>query len=83
MNKQLAYTPSPLVCASRIDIELTNGVIAKVRIVGGCPGNSLGVSSLVTGLTPAQAIEKLKGIRCGGKPTSCPDQLAIALESML
>ncbi len=81
MNKKISFTPSPLVCARQMDIEVTDGLISKVRITGGCPGNSLGVSALVTGLTPEQAVAKLKGIRCGSKPTSCPDQLAIALES--
>ncbi len=83
MNKKFTFTPSPLVCAKQMDVEITDGVISKVRIIGGCPGNSLGVSNLVTGMTPEQAIAKLKGIRCGGKPTSCPDQLAIALEENL
>ncbi len=70
-------------CSSYIDIELKDGVIDSVQFTGGCNGNLQGISALVKGMTPQEAISKLKGIRCGFKPTSCPDQLAQALESML
>lgn len=71
------------VCSSVIDIELKDGVIDSVQFTGGCNGNLQGISALVKGMTPQEAISRLKGIRCGFKSTSCPDQLACALESML
>ena len=70
-------------CSQEIDIELKDGVIDYVSFTGGCNGNLQGVSALVKGMKPEEAISRLKGIRCGMKPTSCPDQLARALESML
>jgi len=70
-------------CSQEIDIELKDGVIDSVKFIGGCNGNLKGVSALVKGMKPEEAISKLKGIRCGMKPTSCPDQLALALEEML
>lgn len=70
-------------CSQEIDIELKDGVIDSVSFVGGCNGNLQGICALVKGMTAEEAISKLKGIRCGFKPTSCPDQLARALESML
>ena len=70
-------------CSKEIDIELKDGVIDSVSFTGGCNGNLQGVSALVKGMKPEEAISRLKGIRCGMKPTSCPDQLARALESML
>ncbi len=82
--KKLKFEPSPEVCSAAIEIELAkNGTIAKVQFLGGCPGNLEGVSRLAVGLTPEKAIELLRGIRCGAKSTSCPDQLAIALEKMI
>lgn len=70
-------------CSKQIDIELKDGVIASVKFTGGCNGNLQGVSALVKGMTPQEAISRLKGIRCGMKSTSCPDQLAQALEKMI
>lgn len=70
-------------CSSAIDIELNEGVIEAVKFTGGCNGNLQGISSLVVGMKAEDAIAKLKGIRCGMKSTSCPDQLAKALESMI
>lgn len=70
-------------CSKQIDIELKDGVIDSVKFTGGCHGNLQGVSALVKGMTPQEAISRLKGIRCGMKPTSCPDQLAQALERMI
>ncbi len=82
--KTMKYETSPEVCSAAIEIELAaDGTIAKVEFVGGCPGNIAGVSRLVVGLTPEKAIELLRGIRCGAKSTSCPDQLALALEQMI
>lgn len=70
------------VCSSSIDIEVENGVIKFVEFFGGCNGNLKGIASLVTGMKVEDAISKLKGIRCGFKTTSCPDQLAHALEQI-
>ena len=70
-------------CSTAIDIELKDGVIDSVKFTGGCNGNTQGISALVKGMTPEEAISRLKGIRCGFKSTSCPDQLARALESMM
>lgn len=70
-------------CSRQIDIELKDGLIDSVKFTGGCHGNLQGVSALVKGMDPREAIARLKGIRCGMKPTSCPDQLAQALEKML
>lgn len=78
----MKYTPKG-VCSNSIDIEIENGVIVSVKFSGGCNGNLQGISSLVRGMKPEDAIARLKGIRCGMKPTSCPDQLATALESMI
>ncbi len=70
-------------CSQLIEIELKDGVIDSVKFTGGCNGNLQGVSALVKGMKPEDVIAKCKGIRCGFKPTSCPDQLARALESMV
>lgn len=70
-------------CSREIDIELKDGVIESVQFTGGCNGNLKGISALVKGMKPEDAIVRLKGIKCGLKPTSCPDQLARALETML
>ena len=70
-------------CAAYIDIELDGEIIRPVSFYGGCNGNLQGISKLVEGMNAKDAIAKLKGIKCGFKPTSCPDQLAVALESMI
>ena len=70
-------------CSQLIEIELKDGVIDSVQFTGGCNGNLKGICALVKGMKPEDVIAKCKGIRCGLKPTSCPDQLARALESMI
>ena len=70
-------------CSTMIDVELKDGVIDSVKFTGGCNGNLQGISALVKGMKPEEAISRLKGIRCGFKPTSCPDQLAHAREEMI
>ena len=70
-------------CSTMIDVELKDGVIDSVKFTGGCNGNLQGISALVKGMKPEEAISRLTGIRCGFKPTSCPDQLAHALEEMI
>ncbi|MBQ8598060.1 MAG: TIGR03905 family TSCPD domain-containing protein [Lachnospiraceae bacterium] len=69
-------------CSTSIDVEVENGVVKFVEFFGGCNGNLKGIASLVTGMQIDDAIAKLKGIRCGFKATSCPDQLALALEQI-
>lgn len=76
------YTPKG-VCSQRIQVELEDGIIRNVKVLGGCGGNLQGISSLVVGMPATEAINRMKGIRCGMKPTSCPDQIAIALEKAL
>lgn len=71
------------VCASHIELELENGVIIDAKFIGGCNGNTQGISALVKGMPADEAIKRLEGIRCGFKPTSCPDQLAKALKEAL
>ena len=77
---EFRYTPSNRVCSQEMIIELEGDIIKKVTIVGGCAGNTVGVSHLVAGMKIDEAIKRLKGIPCGMRGTSCPDQLAIALE---
>ena len=70
-------------CSKLIDVTVDdNDVIQQVFFVGGCHGNLQGISRLVTGQKASDVIERLKGIRCGNKPTSCPDQLCHALEEL-
>ena len=71
------------VCTREMQITLEDGIVKSVKMIGGCNGNTTGISRLVEGMKAEDAIEKLKGIRCGFKTTSCPDQLARALESAL
>lgn len=78
----MIYKPKG-VCSQAINIELDGDIIKSVSFMGGCNGNLQGIGALVKGMKAQDAIEKLKGIRCGFKPTSCPDQLAKALESMI
>lgn len=68
------------VCSTEIHIDVENDIIKEVNFVRGCPGNLFGIASLVKGMNIDEAITKLKGITCGNKDTSCPDQLSIALE---
>ena len=77
------YTPNG-VCSRQINIELdANGVIKSCQFIGGCGGNTKGICQLVKGMDAEEAINRLKGIDCGGRGTSCPDQLAYALEEAL
>lgn len=66
-------------CARAIKVHVENDLIKSVEFVGGCAGNTAGISKLVEGMEVSEAIKRLSGIRCGFKPTSCPDQLAKAL----
>lgn len=65
------------VCSNAIDVEMEEGIIKSVEFTGGCNGNTQGISRLVVGMKAEDAISRLKGIKCGFKSTSCPDQLAV------
>ena len=71
------------VCSREITFDVVDGKVTNVHYLGGCNGNTQGVSALVEGMEVHEAIRRLKGIKCGMKGTSCPDQLAIALEQYL
>ena len=73
------YTPQG-VCSMQMIFEIENEIIKSLKIIGGCPGNTIGVSRLVAGKTIDEVIEMLRGIPCGMRGTSCPDQVAKALE---
>lgn len=70
------------VCSMQMNIQVENEIIKSVQIIGGCAGNTKGVSVLVEGMNINEAIKRLRGIDCRGRGTSCPDQLAIALEKI-
>lgn len=74
------FTPSNRVCSQEMIIEIEGNIIKNVTIIGGCAGNTVGVSHLIKGMEIDEAIKRLKGIPCGVRGTSCPDQLAIALQ---
>ena len=76
---QYQYRPSG-VCSRQITIDVENGVVQNVSFVGGCNGNLQGIGALVKGMKIEDVIARLEHIRCNGKPTSCPDQLAQALK---
>ena len=70
-------------CSQRIDLALEEGIIREVAFTGGCHGNTQGIAALVRGMRASEAIERLAGIDCRGRGTSCPDQLAKALRRAL
>ena len=76
------YTPRG-VCSRGFRIDVEDRVIRSVQVAGGCSGNLQGISSLLKGMKVEDAIARMEGIRCGMKPTSCPDQLAQALKAAL
>lgn len=81
--KHITYQPKG-VCSRGIEIDLTDdGIIESVTFIGGCAGNTKGVAALARGLTAEEAVKRLSGIHCGMKGTSCPDQLAKALQEAL
>lgn len=71
------------VCSSEILFEVENNIVKEVTFVRGCPGNTLGLASLIQGMEVHEAIKRLKGIDCRDRGTSCPDQLAKALEEYI
>ncbi|MDE6212449.1 MAG: TIGR03905 family TSCPD domain-containing protein [Lachnospiraceae bacterium] len=78
----MIYQPKG-VCSKAIDVEVEEGIIKSVKFTGGCNGNTQGISKLVVGMKAEEAISRLRGIKCGFKNTSCPDQLACALQEIL
>lgn len=70
-------------CSREIQYEVENGIVKNVKFIGGCNGNTQGVAALVEGMKIEEVISRLKGIQCGMRGTSCPDQLAKALEASL
>ncbi len=80
----MKYNYSPKgVCSRKMIFDIENDIIKRVEIIGGCAGNTMGVSKLLEGMKVEEAIKRLKGIKCGLRETSCPDQLAIALEEII
>ena len=79
---EFTYRPRG-VCSQLMEIEVEGDRIKHVKVTGGCSGNLQGIASLVKGMPAREAIERLKGIRCGFKDTSCPDQFAQNLEAAL
>ena len=75
----ITYRPRG-VSSRNMEIDVEGDVIQSVRVEGGCSGNLQGICSLLKGMTVEEAVARMEGIRCGGKPTSCPDQLAQALK---
>ncbi len=71
------------VCSRMIEVEIEDDIIISCKFLGGCSGNTQGVASLVKGMDVNEAIERLEGINCGGRGTSCPDQLSIALKEAM
>lgn len=71
------------VCSQKITFNLENGIVSDVSFYGGCNGNLKGIAKLVEGMKAENVIERIKGTTCGFKRTSCPDQLATALEEAL
>lgn len=81
MTGKFQYTTEGT-CSRLIEIEMEDGVVKEVSFLGGCHGNLQGISALIKGMKPEDVIKRLEGIRCGNKPTSCPDQLSAALRSI-
>lgn len=76
------YTPTG-VCSREFQIDLDGNKIKSIKVIGGCPGNTIGLAKLLEGMDVNEAISKLKGIKCGMRSTSCPDQIAKALEKII
>ena len=82
MTKHIEYKTRGT-CSRMIILDIEDGVVTNCSFVGGCAGNTAGVASLVKGMKTEDVVTKLKGIKCGFKPTSCPDQLAKAIEEAI
>ncbi|MBQ7422602.1 MAG: TIGR03905 family TSCPD domain-containing protein [Prevotella sp.] len=83
MNKQITYQTQGT-CSKFINVEVDEqGIVQNVVFGGGCSGNTQGVSRLIKGMKAKEAIRRIEGVKCGNKPTSCPDQLAQALKQLI
>ena len=78
----ITYIPRGI-CARQMTVSAENGIITDAEIIGGCEGNHKGIISLIKGMKVEDAIERMQGIRCGFKKSSCPDQLAKAFQKLL
>ncbi len=77
----MIYEYNPVgVCSMKMIFEIEKNIVKKLKIIGGCPGNTVGVSKLIEGKNIDEIIQMLKGIPCGSKETSCPDQISKALQ---
>lgn len=81
--RRASFETCGAVCSVQIDIELEGDTVRSVRYTGGCHGNTQGVASLCAGMKKDEVITRLEGIDCGGRGTSCPDQLAKALKMLI
>ena len=81
MSKTYQYRPQG-VCSQLMEITVNEGILVDLQVRGGCSGNLQGIASLVRGMKVEDIIQRLEGIRCGRKATSCPDQLAQALKAL-
>ncbi len=77
---KFSYQPRG-VCSRRMEFEVEDGKVVSIEVIGGCDGNLKGIASLLRGMPVQEVIDRLEGIRCGGKPSSCPDQIARALKA--
>ncbi len=82
MKKHIEYKTQGT-CSRAVIVDVEDGVITECKFVGGCSGNTQGVCALVRGMKVEDAVERLAGIRCGMRATSCPDQLSLALRSAI
>ncbi len=82
MEKNLVYTPQGT-CSKLLDVTVEDNRVKQVRFIGGCHGNTQGIAALIAGMEVNEAIARLSGIDCGGRGTSCPDQLARALAQLM
>ena len=80
--KKFTYTPKG-VCSAKIEFEIDEGIVKNVNFTRGCNGNTQGISKLVEGMSAKEVIKRLKGTNCGARGTSCPDQLARAIEEAI
>lgn len=78
-DMQYSYTTRG-VCSAMVEFDIDNGIVSNVRFTRGCHGNTQGVSALCEGMKAEEVIKRLEGIDCGGRGTSCPDQLAKAIK---
>ena len=81
-SQRITYVPQGGVCSKLMLIDAKEGIIEQVQIVGGCHGNTQGLSKLLVGMEVKEAIRRLEGIDCRGRGTSCPDQMAQALKQI-